>query len=227
MNMLDPTLLLLIPAVLLSLFAQWKVQSAFGRASKMTARIGRSGADVARDLAARERVRVSVEPSHGFLSDHFNPTTDTLGLSPDVYSGRSLASLGIAAHELGHALQKKEGYWPMNVRAGLVPLANIGSSFSMILFFGGLMMGQKPLLLGGIALFSLAVLFTLITLPVEFDASNRAMAVLTDHQMITAQEAPEVRKVLNAAALTYVAAAVMAIVQLLRLVLIARSQDDR
>lgn len=223
--MYDPTLLLLIPAVLLSLFAQWRVQSAFAKASKMAARIGRSGAEVARDLAARERVHVSVEPSHGFLSDHFNPATDTLALSPDVYSGRSLASLGVAAHELGHALQKKEGYWPMNVRAGLVPLANIGSSLSMLLFFAGLFLGQKPLLLGGIALFSLAVLFTLITLPVEFDASNRAMAVLTNHRMISAEEVPEVRRVLNAAALTYVAAAVMAVVQLLRLVLIARSED--
>ena len=226
MNFYDPTLLLLIPAVLLSLFAQWRVSSVFGQASKMSARIGRTGADVARALADRERVHVSVEPSHGFLSDHFNPTTDTLALSPDVYGGRSLAALGVAAHELGHALQKKEGYWPMNVRAGLVPLANIGSSFSMLLFFGGLLMGQKPLLLGGIALFSLAVLFTLVTLPVEFDASNRAMAVLTQHRMISPEEAPEVRRVLNAAALTYVAAAVMAVVQLLRLILIARSQDE-
>ncbi len=226
MNFYDPTLLLLIPAVLLSLFAQWRVSSVFGQASKMSARIGRTGADVARALADRERVHVSVEPSHGFLSDHFNPTTDTLALSPDVYGGRSLAALGVAAHELGHALQKKEGYWPMNVRAGLVPLANIGSSLSMLLFFGGLLMGQKPLLLGGIALFSLAVLFTLVTLPVEFDASNRAMAVLTQHRMISSEEAPEVRRVLNAAALTYVAAAVMAVVQLLRLILIARSQDE-
>ena len=226
MNFYDPTLLLLIPAVLLSLFAQWRVSSVFGQASKMSARNGRTGADVARALADRERVHVSVEPSHGFLSDHFNPTTDTLALSPDVYGGRSLAALGVAAHELGHALQKKEGYWPMNVRAGLVPLANIGSSLSMLLFFGGLLMGQKPLLLGGIALFSLAVLFTLVTLPVEFDASNRAMAVLTQHRMISSEEAPEVRRVLNAAALTYVAAAVMAVVQLLRLILIARSQDE-
>lgn len=223
--MYDPTLLLLLPAVLLSLFAQWKVKSAFSRGSQLAARIGRSGADVARELAKHERVPVKVEPSQGFLSDHFNPANNTLGLSPEVYSGRSLASLGVAAHELGHALQKKDGYWPMNVRAGLVPLANIGSSLSMFLFFGGLFLGQQPLVFGGIALFSLAVLFTLITLPVEFDASKRAMAVLTKHQMISAEESPEVRRVLNAAALTYVAAAVMAVVQLLRLILIARSQD--
>lgn len=225
MNMFDPTIVLLIPAVLLSLFAQWKVKSTFNRASQVAARIGRSGADVARELAARERVHVSVEPSHGFLSDHFNPATNTLALSPEVYSGRSLASLGVAAHELGHAMQKKTGYWPLKVRSGLVPLSNLGSSLSMLLFFGGLLLSSQPLLLGGIALFSLAVLFTLITLPVEFDASRRALAVLSSHGMITAAERPAVKKVLDAAALTYVAAAVMAVVQLLRLILIARAQE--
>lgn len=226
MLMLDPTILLLVPAGLLSMFAQWKVQSTFREASQMRAQIGRSGADVAKLLAAKERVQVTVEPNQGFLSDHFNPATDTLALSPEVYSGRSLASLGVAAHELGHAMQKKTGYWPLSFRSGLVPLANVGSSLSMFLFFGGLLMSSKPLLLAGIALFSLAVLFTLITLPVEFDASNRAMAMLTSHGMITAQERPEVKRVLDAAALTYVAAAVMAVTQLLRLVLIARSQDE-
>lgn len=225
MTLLDPTIVLLIPALLLSLFAQWKVKSTFNQASRIAARLGRSGADVARELALRERVPVAVEPSHGFLSDHFNPATNTLALSPEVYSGRSLAALGVAAHELGHAMQKKTGYWPLALRSGLVPMANLGSSFSMVLFFAGLVMSSQPLLTGGIALFSLAVLFTLITLPVEFDASNRALAVLTSHGMITAQERPVVRKVLNAAALTYVAAAVMAVVQLLRLILIARSQD--
>jgi Zn-dependent membrane protease YugP len=224
--MLDPTILLLVPAAVLSLFAQWKVRSTFQKAARMPARIGRSGAEVARELAARERVPVSVEPSHGFLSDHFNPATNTLALSPDVYSGRSLASLGVAAHELGHAMQKQSGYWPLAFRSGLVPLANLGSTMSMFLFFGGLLMSSKPLLLGGIGLFSLAVAFTLITLPVEFDASRRALAVLGSHGMITAQERPEVKRVLDAAALTYVAAAVMAVVQLLRLILIARSQDE-
>ncbi len=104
MMMLDPTILLLVPAGLLSLFAQWKVQSTFQAAARIPARIGRTGAEVARDLAVRERVPVSIQPSQGFLSDHFNPATDTLALSPDVYSGRSLASLGVAAHELGHAI---------------------------------------------------------------------------------------------------------------------------
>lgn len=226
MFMFDPTILLLVPAGLLSLFAQWKVQSTFKQASRIPARAGRTGAEVVKELAIRERVPVSVQPSQGFLSDHFNPATDTLALSPEVYSGRSLASLGVAAHELGHAMQKKTGYWPLAFRSGLVPLANIGSSLSMLLFFGGLLMASKPLLLSGIALFSLAVLFTLITLPVEFDASNRALAMLTSHGVISSQERPEVRRVLNAAALTYVAAAVMAITQLLRLIFIARSQDE-
>jgi hypothetical protein len=227
MFMFDATILLLIPAALLSLFAQWKVQSTFDQASRLPARIGRSGAEVALELAQRERVPVSVQPTRGFLNDHFDPLTNTLALSPQVYSGRSLAALGVAAHELGHALQKQSGYWPLALRSGLVPLANLGSTLSMALFLGGLIMASKPLLLGGIGLFSLAVLFTLVTLPVEFDASNRALALLSSHGMISAQERPEVKRVLDAAALTYVAAAVMAIAQLLRLVLIARSQDDR
>lgn len=226
MFMLDPTILLLVPAGLLSLFAQWKVQSTFNHASRIAARAGRTGAEVVRELAIRERVTVQVRPTQGFLSDHFNPATDTLALSPEVYSGRSLASLGVAAHELGHAMQKKTGYWPLALRSGLVPLANIGSSISTLLFFGGLIMASKPLLISGIALFSLAVLFTLITLPVEFDASNRALAMLTSHGVIANHERPEVKRVLDAAALTYVAAAIMAITQLLRLVLIARSQDE-
>jgi Zn-dependent membrane protease YugP len=160
------------------------------------------------------------------LSDHFNPGDDTLNLSPDVYSGRSLAAVGVAAHELGHAMQKKAGYWPLALRSGLVPVANIGSNLSWILFFGGLIMHFKPLLLAGILLFSAAVLFTLITLPVEFDASRRALALLSSSAMITNEEAPWVRKVLGAAALTYVAAALMAVLQLLRLILLARSTDD-
>ena len=226
MYMLDPTMLLLLPALLLSAFAQWKVQSTFHQASQVGARIGRSGAEVAREMASRERVPVTVRPSEGFLSDHYNPADNTLNLSPAVYSGRSLASLGVAAHELGHALQKKHGYWPMSLRSGLMPLASFGTSFSWILFFGGLIMTAKPLLWAGIALFSLSVLFTLVTLPVEFDASRRAMALLTSQGMITAQEAPGVKRVLDAAALTYVAAAVTAILHLLRMIFLARSQQE-
>lgn len=221
----DSTIILLIPAVLLSLFAQWKVKSTFDRFAGVGAASGLSGAQAARELAARERVPVQVQGVQGYLSDHFDPTTNTLALSPEVYQGRSISSLGVAAHELGHALQKQEGYLPLQLRSGLVPLANFGSQFSMILFFAGIVMSAEPLQTAGIVLFSLAVLFALITLPVEFDASNRALKVLQRHRLITEREVPLVKKVLNAAALTYVAGAVMAILQLLRLVMIAR-QDD-
>jgi uncharacterized protein len=225
MLFLDQTLLLLLPAVLLSLFAQWKVKSTFGTYSKVRSSRGMSGGEAARTLARLEQVPVSVQAGRGYLSDHFDPHTNSLVLSPEVFSGQSLASLGVAAHELGHALQKKNGYIPLALRSGLVPLANFGSQFSMILFFVGIIASIEPLQIGGIALFSLAVLFTLVTLPVEFDASARAVKMLKNHGMVSEQELPAVKKVLTAAALTYVAAAVMAIVQLLRLILIARRDD--
>lgn len=221
----DPTLVILIPAILLSLIAQWKVQSTFGKYSKVPASSGRSGAEAARELALRERVPVRVKPVDGFLSDHFDPATNSLALSPDVYHGRSLASLGVAAHELGHALQKQKGYLPMRLRSGLVPLAAFGSQFSLLLLIPGLLMHIEALQTAGIVLFSLAVLFTLVTLPVEFDASRRALVALRDHGLVTAQELPRVKKVLDAAAMTYLAAAVMAIFQLLRLIILARSDD--
>lgn len=222
MYFLDQTLLLLLPAFLLSLFAQWKVKSTFNNYSTVRSSRGISGAETVKALARSERVPISINAGQGFLSDHFDPKTDSIVLSPEVFEGTSLASLGVAAHEFGHALQKKSGYAPLALRSGLVPLANFGSQFSMVLFIAGIFMGAEPLQLAGIVLFSLAVLFTLITLPVEFDASARAIKMLRSHGLITEQEVPGVKKVLNAAALTYVAAAIMAVVQLVRLILIAR-----
>jgi len=221
----DYTLVLLIPALLLSLFAQWKVKSTFQKFSEVPSRAGISGAGAAKKLAKRENVPVSIEQGRGFLSDHYNPKNNSLMLSPDVYQGRSISSLGVAAHELGHAIQKKEGYWPMYIRSGLVPVASFGSQLSMLLFFGGLIMGYQELLYAGIVLFSAAVLFTLVTLPVEFDASKRAMNLLQKHSVISGKEVKKVRAVLRAAALTYVAAAIMAVAQLLRLIFLARSTE--
>lgn len=221
----DQTIFLLIPALLLSLFAQWKVKSTFDKYSQVRASRGLSGAEAAQTMARVEKVPVAIQRGQGHLSDHFDPRTDSLVLSPEVFSGRSLASLGVAAHELGHAMQKKTGYAPLALRSGLVPLANFGSQFSMILFFAGIFMGAQPLQVAGIALFSLAVLFTLVTLPVEFDASARAVKMLRAHGIVSEQEMPAVKKVLTAAALTYVAAAVMAILQLVRLILISRRDD--
>lgn len=221
----DNTLLLLIPAVALSLFAQWKVKSTFNTFSKVNSRRGITGAEAAASLARSESVPVSIQAGQGYLSDHFDPSSNSLVLSPEVFSGRSLSSIGVAAHELGHAIQKKDAYGPLALRSGLVPLANFGSQISMVLFFAGIFAQIEALQVAGIVFFGLAVLFTLVTLPVEFDASARAMKLLEKHQILSAEELPKVKKVLNAAALTYVAAAVMAIFELIRLILIARRDD--
>lgn len=223
----DPTILLMIPGLLLSLWASFKVKGTFAKYAAVPARSGMTGAQAAAELARARGVPVRIEPSHGgHLSDHFDPTSNTLRLSPEVYGGRSLASLGVAAHEMGHALQKADGYAPLAIRNGLVPLSNLGSSLSWILLLIGLVMGNKLLAFAGVAVFSLAVLFTLITLPVEFDASSRAVNLLVADGIVRQSEVPGVKKVLDAAALTYVAAALTAILMLLRMFLIARSTDD-
>jgi Zn-dependent membrane protease YugP len=161
----------------------------------------------------------------GRLSDHYDPRGKVLRLSEEVGGRNSLASLGVAAHEVGHALQDAAGYAPMKIRSTLVPAANIGSNMGFILFFIGLIMGRNPVIMNiGIVLFSVAVLFTIITLPVELNASRRAMTALAATGILVGPEADGARKVLNAAALTYVAAALMAILNLVRLILISRSR---
>ncbi len=223
----DPTILLLIPGLLLSLWASFKVRGTFATYARVHARSGLSGAEAAAALAARRGLGVRIEPSHGgTLSDHYDPTTNTLRLSPEVYSGRSLAALGVAAHEMGHALQKAEGYAPLALRNGLVPFAGLGSNLAFGLLLAGMLLSMKPLLYAGIAFFGLAVLFSLVTLPVEFDASARAMRILAADGLISSGEASGVRSVLNAAAWTYVAAAVVAVLELLRLILIARGSEE-
>jgi uncharacterized protein len=220
----DSTIILLVPALLLSLYAQYKVSSTFNRYSKVRSGRGLSGAQAARRLLDSAGLsHVSIEGSRGRLSDHYDPRGKVLRLSQDVGNSDSLAALGVAAHEAGHALQDAAGYAPMRLRHGLVPVANLGSSLGIILFFVGFVFVQSPLLVNvGILLFSGAVLFTLVTLPVEFNASRRALALLTDQGILVSGEIDGARKVLNAAALTYVAAALMAIMQLVRLILISR-----
>lgn len=220
----DWTMILLVPALLLSVYAQFKVSSTFARYSKVPSGRGMSGAQAARKLLDASGLgHVSIEPSQGRLSDHYDPRSKVLRLSPDVGNSDSLAALGVAAHEAGHALQDATGYAPMRVRHSLVPVANLGSSLGIILFFVGFAFLQSPLLVNlGILMFSAAVLFTLVTLPVEFNASRRALAMLTDQGILVSTEINGARKVLNAAALTYVAAALMAILQLVRLVVISR-----
>lgn len=220
------TLILLLPAFALSLYAQIKVSSTFKRYSTVRSGRGLTGAAGARMLLDGGGLsHVSIELTQGRLSDHYDPRGKVLRLSPDVANQDSLAALGVAAHEVGHALQDAQGYAPMRARSSLVPVASLGSNFGMILFIAGLFIGRNPLLMNlGILLFSAAVLFTLVTLPVEFNASKRALALLNSQGILVSTEVDGARKVLSAAGLTYVAAALMAIAQLARLILISRNR---
>lgn len=220
----DWTLILLAPAIILSIYAQYKVKTTFNKYSDVPSAQGLTGADAARRLLDSAGLHdVNIESASGRLSDHYDPRSRVLRLSADVGGRSSLASLGVAAHEAGHALQHAQGYAPMRLRSTLVPAASVGSNLGVILFIVGLFMGRNPALMNlGIVLFSAAVFFTVVTLPVEINASRRAMTQLTSHGILVTQEAEGARKVLNAAALTYVAAALMAILTLLRFILISR-----
>lgn len=218
----DPTYVLLIPAIILALFAQTRVQTTFSKYSRVPARSGMTGAEVARELLhSRQIYDVSIERTNGRLSDHYDPRTRTLRLSPEVYGSSSLAALGIAAHEVGHAFQHASEYFPIKLRNAIVPVANIGSNLAFPLLLLGIFLGLPNLALIGVAAFSLAVLFQLITLPVEYNASGRAIEALEVGGFLGRDEVTSARKVLNAAALTYVAATVMAVMQLLRLLVLS------
>lgn len=221
----DWTLILLAPALLLSLYAQWKVSSTFNKYSEVGSAYGRSGAEAARRLLdANGLSHVPIEITGGRLDDHYDPRTKVLRLSEPVGKRSSLAALGVAAHEVGHAVQDAKEYAPMRVRGAIVPVANLGSSLGIILFFVGILFTAPMLTNIGILLFAGMVFFTLVTLPVEFNASSRAMSMLENQGILAAQELDGARAVLRAAALTYVAAALMAILQLVRLILISRSR---
>lgn len=213
------------PAILLAMIAQARVKSAYARAGKHKASSGLSGAETAqRILNAHGISDVGIEPVKSFLGDHYDPKHKMLRLSPDVYNGRSLASLGIAAHEVGHALQHNQHYAPLVLRNGLVPMASIGSNLSVGLIFVGMMLNYfmgagggfgRMMAIAGLVLFGVVVLFQVINLPVEFNASSRARVILLNQGMVTPAEEQIVGKVLNAAAMTYVAATVTALLTLL------------
>jgi Zn-dependent membrane protease YugP len=205
-----------LPGLALSLWAQFKVKSTFGRYSQVTAQSGMSGAEAARELILRRGIQgVRIEETPGTLSDHYDPFHKVLRLSGDVYHGRSLAALGVAAHEAGHAIQHAHAYGPLKYRSLLVKPANLGSSLGVMLASVGFLLQASSLTLAGIVLFSAAVLFTLVTLPVEFDASRRAIVALRELGIVTSSESSGAKAVLDAAALTYVAAALSAVLQLL------------
>jgi len=201
------------PAILLAFWAQWRVRSSFAAASREPAPL--SGAAAARHiLDAAGFSEVSIEPVHGELTDHYDPRTKVLRLSDKVYGARSLAAVGIAAHEAGHALQDAENYSMMAIRNAAVGVANLGSSFGMIVFVIGLSL-NKAIALLGLALFAGTVFFQLVNLPVEIDASNRAKAALVNLGIVPAADMPAVNSVLNAAAWTYVAGTLQAVMMLL------------
>jgi Zn-dependent membrane protease YugP len=223
----DPTYVLILPALALAMFAQWKVGSTFNKFSQVATASGRTGAEVAAELLRRRGLSgVKIEPVQGMLADHYDPRTKTLRLSPQVYGSASVAAVGVAAHECGHAFQDAERYAPLAIRGAIVPMATIGTNAAWILFMIGLFTSMRWLMDVGILLFAGYIAFALITLPVEFDASRRAVAVLKGEGLVMPREADGVRAVLNAAALTYVAAAAMAVMQLVRLLVLRNMRDD-
>ena len=222
----DPTMLLLIPAIILALYAQFKVKSTYERFSKVPSAWGRSGASIARDILNHNRLHdVEIEETEGVLSDHYDPRVRKVKLSSRNFRSDSIAAISVASHEVGHAIQHKIGYAPLQLRHAILPVVGFGSNLAFPLFFVGLIFSSPRLMDIGIILFTGVVLFQLITLPVEFNASRRALQQLEAGGYLRHDEISGARKVLNAAALTYVAATAMALINLLRLILIARSRD--
>ena len=213
----DPTyIMIMLPALLFSLWASFKTKSAFKKYSKVRVMSGQTGAQAAKTLLDRAGITdVEIKPIRGMLSDHYNPMTKTLALSEGVYGQNSISAVGVACHEAGHAIQHARGYKPMWLRSVLVKPASIGSNFGIYAIIIGLIIGATGLFKIGIVLFAAAVAFQLVTLPVEFDASARAKKLAAEYGIVTEQERVGVNKVLNAAAMTYVAAAAASVLQLL------------
>ncbi len=223
----DPTMLVLIPSILLAMYAQTKVKSTFSKYLRVNSKKGYAGHQVARYILDNNGLSdVPIELSRGQLSDHYDPRNKVVRLSNDVYHGSSLASISVAAHETGHAIQHSIGYIPLNFRSALFPIASFGSSAAWFFVIIGIVVSIPTLINLGILLFTAAVLFQVITLPVEFNASSRAIRLLDEGGFIVGDEYKHSKKVLNAAALTYVAAIATAVSQLIRLLLIRdRSRD--
>jgi len=232
-GLFDWTIIIAIPGIIFTLWAQMKVSSAYNKYSQIRTRSGMTGAQVARAILNREGLQnVDVEPIEGNLTDHYDPSKGVLRLSEGVYGSQSIAALGIAAHEAGHAIQHGVKYPALVLRTAIAPAAATGSQLGIWLFMIGMFIplftgghGFTWLLDLGIILFTAAVFFTIITLPVEFNASKRALAVLADGGYLKADEIPQAKKVLDAAAMTYVAAAATAVLTLLRLIILRNQRD--
>lgn len=225
----DPTYLLVLVGAVLCIWAQMRVQSSYRKYSRIRSRSGLTGAQAAQRILQMSGIYdVQIEHVRGELTDHYDPSSKVLRLSDSVYNSESIAAIGVAAHECGHAVQHDKGYAPLSIRTALVPAANIGSRLGVPIILLGVILGLNQVLIQiGIWVFALAVLFQVVTLPVEFNASGRALAMLNDYGMLEQDETRDCRKVLSAAALTYVAAAASSILQLLRLVLLFGNNNRR
>ncbi len=218
----DPTILIVLPGLLLALWAQFRVNSTFSKYSEVGTHRGYTAEQAARILLDENNLQsVRIERVSGHLSDHYDPRDKVLRLSDSVMNSTSVAALGVAAHEAGHAVQDANGYKPLVLRSAMAPVVSIGSNLAIPLFILGLIFAWEPLVNLGIILFSLIVVFSLVTLPVEFDASRRALATLEGNSLLDSDELTGARRVLNAAALTYVAAALQSILNLLRLLILS------
>jgi len=208
--------IMMLPVLALSAFASFRVKSAFNKYSKIGSRSGKTGAEVAQEILRRNGLsHVGVSEARGFLSDHYDPGKKVVKLSPNVFNSNSVAAVGIAAHETGHAIQHAKAYGPLTLRNTMVPVASIGSNFAWIIIIGGFFLNMFGLVKIGVVLFSAVVVFQLITLPVEFNASSRAKRMLQEYGLVSQGDVQGVNAVLSAAAMTYVAAAASAIMTLL------------
>lgn len=223
----DPTYILLIPAILISLWAQNKVNSTYEKYKRIRTMNGYTGEQVARQiLNGAGLYDIPIEMVNTRLGDHYDPVNRVLRLSPEVYNGSTIAAAGIAAHEVGHAIQHKESYQPLSFRNSIFPVVRISSNLSWVIFVAGIAMSIRPLINIGIIMFSVVVLFQVVTLPVEFNASNRALKILENRGIIYGEELKGAKEVLQAAAMTYVSAAIMSISQLIRLLAISGRKNN-
>lgn len=219
-----PSIILLVPAILFTIYAQIKVSTAFARGSKIPNARGLTGFQTAKTIMNSNGMDLPISESQGKLSDHYDPIKKSLALSPQVYGQKSIAAMAVAAHEVGHALQHQAGYSFLKLRTFMYPAVSFSSKLAPFLIIAGFIFATSNLLWLGIWMYAIAVVFTVVTLPVEFDASRRAMLALNQYGLLTVDESREAKKVLSAAALTYVAAALTAILEIVRLILIARER---
>lgn len=224
----DPTMLIVLPALIFALWAQIRVKTTYSKYNRLNTKNGITGFDAARRiLDANGLYNVGIERVAGELTDHYDPRANVIRLSASVYSSTSAAAVGVASHEAGHAVQHAVGYFPIRLRSSVIKITNFGSMMAMPLFLIGLILASQPLMYFGIILYSLVAVFQLITLPVEFNASSRAMEALSSSGRFSDEELRASRKVLSAAALTYVAALASSLLSLLRLLVIANGRSRR